>query len=42
MGVSSGWSHTSDLKLGTSVATLPGAWFYRVSIWTGWSSFSIL
>ena len=24
-------SHTSDLHIGTSVATLPGAWRYRVS-----------
>ena len=27
----SGSSHTSDLKIGTPVATLPGAWRYRVS-----------
>ena len=26
-----GSSHTSDLKIGTPVATLPGAWRYRVS-----------
>ena len=26
-----GSSHTSDLKIGTPVATLPGAWCYRVS-----------
>ena len=26
-----GSSHTSDLKIGTAVATLPGAWRYRVS-----------
>ena len=26
----SGSSHTSDLKIGTPVATLPGAWHYRV------------
>ena len=25
----SGSSHTSDLKIGTPVATLPGAWRYR-------------
>ena len=25
----SGSSHTSDLKIGTPVATLPGAWHYR-------------
>ena len=27
----SGSSHTSDLNIGTPVATLPGAWRYRVS-----------
>ena len=26
-----GSSHTSDLKIGTPVATLPGAWRYKVS-----------
>ena len=26
-----GLSHTRDLKIGTPVATLPGAWRYRVS-----------
>ena len=31
----SGWSHTSDSKTGTPVATLPGAWRYRVSTGTG-------
>ena len=30
-----GSSHTSDLKIGTPVATLPGAWRYRVSAGTG-------
>ena len=35
-------SHTSDLKIGTPVATLPGAWHYRVSAWTGQPSVSIL
>ena len=30
-GIFSGSSHTSDLKIGTPVATLPGAWRYRVS-----------
>ena len=30
-----GSSHTSDLKTGTPVATLPGAWSYRVSPGTG-------
>ena len=30
-----GSSHTSDFKIGTSVASLPGAWRYRVSAGTG-------
>ena len=30
-GFESGSSHTSDSKIGTPVATLPGAWRYRVS-----------
>ena len=38
----SGSSHTSDLKIGTPVATLPGAWRYRVSAGTGRSGVSIL
>ena len=38
----SGSSHTSDLKIGIPVATLPGTWRYRVSIGTGWPSVSIL
>ena len=38
----SGLSHTSDLKIGTPVATLPGAWRYSVSTGTGWPSVSIL
>ena len=38
----SGSSHTSDLKIGTPVATLPGAWHYRVSTGTGQPSVSIL
>ena len=37
-----GSSHTSDFKIGTPVATLPGAWRYRVSTGTGWPSVSIL
>ena len=37
-----GSSHTSDLKIGTQVATLPGAWRYRVSDGTGWPDVSIL
>ena len=32
----SGSSHTSDLKIGAPLATLPGAWRYRVSAETGW------
>ena len=28
--------HTGDLKIGTPVATLPGAWRFRVSVGTGW------
>ena len=35
-------SDTSDLKTDTPVATLPGAWRYRVSAGTGWPSVSIL
>ena len=38
----SGSSHTSDLKIGIPVATLPGAWCYRVSAGTGWPGVSIL
>ena len=41
-GVFSGWSHTSDLKIATPVATLPGAWHYRVSTGTGWPGVTIL
>ena len=35
-------SHTSHFKIGTPVATLPGAWYYRVSAGTGQPSVSIL
>ena len=35
-------SHTSDLKIGTPVATLPGAWRYRISAGIGQPSVSIL
>ena len=35
-------SHTSDLNIGTPVATLPGAWHYRVSAGTGRHGVSIL
>ena len=38
----SGSNHTSDLKSGTPVATLPGAWRYRVGAGTGWSGVRIL
>ena len=38
----SGSSHTGDLKIGTPVATLPGAWRYRVSAGTGRPGVSIL
>ena len=35
-------SHASDLKTGAPVATLPGAWRYRVTAGTGWPGVSIL
>ena len=38
----SGSSHTGDLKIGTLVATLSGAWRYRVSAGTGRPGVSIL
>ena len=41
-GTFSGSSHTSDLNIGTPVATLPGAWCYRVSAGTGRRGVSIL
>ena len=41
-GVFSGSSHTSDSKIATPVATLPGAWRYRVSAGTGQPGVSIL
>ena len=41
-GIFSGSSHTSDLKIGTPVATLPGAWRHRVSAGTGRPGVSIL
>ena len=37
-----GSSHTSDLKIGTPVVTLPGAWRYRVSAGTAQPGVSIL
>ena len=41
-GFLSGLSHTSDLKIVTPVAALPGAWHYRVSTMIGWHDASIL
>ena len=41
-GIFSGSSHTSDLNIGTPVATLSGAWRYRASAGTGWPGVSIL
>ena len=41
-GIFSGSSHTSDLKIGTPVATLPGAWHYRVSAGAGGPGVSVL
>ena len=38
----SGSSHTSDLNIGTPVATMQGAWRYRVSAGTGRPGVSIL
>ena len=38
----SGSNHTSDLEIGTPVATLPGAWHCRVSAGTGQPGVSIL
>ena len=38
----SGSSHTSDLNMGTPVATLPGAWRFRVGAETGRPGVSIL
>ena len=38
----SGLSHTSDLKTGIPVATLPGAWRNKVSAGTGWPGVSML
>ena len=38
----SGSSHTSDFKIGTPMATLPGAWHYRVIAGTGRPGVGIL
>ena len=35
-------SHTSDLKIATPVANLPGAWRFRVSAGTDWPCVSML
>ena len=40
--ISSGSSHTSDLKIGTPVATLRGAWRYRVRAGTSRPGINIL
>ena len=40
-GIFSGSSNTSDSKIGTPVATLPGAWSYGVSAGTGRPGVSI-
>ena len=37
-----GSSHTSDLKIGTPVATLPGAWRCRISAGSGQPGVSVL
>ena len=41
-GIFSGSSHTNDFKIGTPVATLPGAWRYSVSTGTGRPGVSML
>ena len=41
-GIFSGSSHTSDFKIGTQVATRPGAWRDRVSAGTDRPGVSIL
>ena len=42
LGDFSGSSHTSDFKIGTPVATLQGAWRYRISVGTGRPGVSVL
>ena len=37
----SGWSHTSDLKIGTPVATMPGMWHYVVNTGTGLVGYTV-
>ena len=34
-------SHTSDIKIGTLVATLQGAWWYRVGYWLAWCQYTV-
>ena len=41
-GIFPGSSHTSDLIIGTTMATLPGAWCYRVIARAGLPGVSIL
>ena len=41
-GIFPGPSHPGDFKIGTPVATLPGAFRYRVSAGTGWPGVGIL
>ena len=41
LGIFPGSSQTSDLTIGTPVATLSGAWGYRVSAGTGWPAASV-
>ena len=41
-GIFSGLSRTSDLKIGTPLATLPGAWHYKVSTGIGGPGVSVL
>ena len=40
-GIFFGSSHTSDFKIDTPVAILPGAWRYRVSAGTSWPGVSL-
>ena len=42
VGGVAGSSLNSDIKIGTPVATLPGAWLYGVSTGIGWPGVSIL
>ena len=42
LGFFQGQSQTSDLKIGTLVATLPGTWHYKVIAGTGQLDVNIL